>query len=441
MGKGPFRLNALQVLALGFALIILAGALLLMLPIANRGGRTIPFINALFTSASAACVTGLVVYDTATEFTFFGQLVILLLIQIGGLGFMTVGGWVLSLLRRRIGLVGRTFLMESVSSLQLGGVVRLVRRIALCTGIFEGAGALLLSIRFIPAFGPRGIWYALFHSVSAFCNAGFDLMGGYNSFTGYAEDPLVCLTLMTLIVVGGVGFIVWDDLAECKLHFKEYRLHTKLVLCATGILIFSGGALFLLIEGGNTMASLSPGGKVLAALFQSVTCRTAGFNTVDTASLSGAGKGLSIFLMFVGAGAGSTAGGVKITTFAVLVLATVSYARGYEDINAFNRRLEKRALQRCCSSATLYLFGTLLGAFLLLLQGLPMEDVLFEAFSATGTVGLSTGVTRALSGFSRLVVILMMYSGRLGSLSVAIALAEKKLRVAARNPEEKILIG
>ena len=444
MGRKIER-NPLRTLAFGFAAIILTGSLLLSLPCAVASGVRLPFLDALFTATSATCVTGLVVTDTATTFTLFGQAVILILIQIGGLGVMTAMGFFLLLFRRRIQLRERTLLMEQISSPQLGGVVRLVRRILISTAIFESAGAVLLSIRFVPLFGwGRGVWYGVFHAVSAFCNAGFDLFGvytPYGSLVPFVDDALVSLVVMVLIVVGGLGFVVWDDLIDKRLHVAQYRLQTKIVLVTTAALVLGGAALFAAAEWSNTLAPLSGKGKLLASLFQSVSPRTAGFNTVDLGSLTGAGKGLTVLLMFIGAGAGSTAGGLKITTFVTLLLSAVYFARGREDVNAFGRRINTLTVKRALSVLVMYLSILGTGLFVLLLQGLEFSDVVFEAFSAMGTVGMSTGVTRALSPVSRIAVILMMYSGRLGSLSVMMAMTERRAAAVATLPQEKIMVG
>ncbi|NCC69679.1 MAG: Trk family potassium uptake protein, partial [Clostridia bacterium] len=288
------KLTATQSIALGFALIILVGALILMLPVSNKNGLSIPFLNALFTSASATCVTGLVVYDTWSQFSLFGQFVIMLLIQIGGLGFMTVAVLFSFALKKRIGLRERSFLTEAVSSMRLGGIVRLVKRILIGTLIFEVTGALLLALRFCPVVGFwRGLWYGLFHSVSAFCNAGFDLMGvlgPYSSLTHFADDIIVNLTLITLIIVGGIGFVVWNDIRNKGLKFKNYDLHTKVILSFTGILVFGAAILFFISEWNGAMSGMDIPERILASLFMSVTPRTAGFNTIDTAALSSSGS-------------------------------------------------------------------------------------------------------------------------------------------------------
>lgn len=446
MRKG-IRLSASQMLAFGFAAIILIGAALLTLPVASKSGQTIPFFDALFTAVSATCVTGLVVYDTWLQFSVFGQAVILSMIQIGGLGFMTFGVLFSMALGKKIGLRERAYLMESVNSMQLGGIVRLVRRILIGTCIMELFGALLLATRFIPAFGAgTGIWYSIFHAVSAFCNAGFDLMGcfgPYSSLTPFAGDVVVNFTIMMLIIVGGIGFVVWDDLARYKWHVKKYRLHTKLVLSFTAALLILPTVLFLVTEWDRAYAGMGFGESLLAALFQSVTTRTAGFNTTDLTRYSEGGTLLSIFLMAIGGGAGSTAGGLKVSTFAVLLLAAFANARGAEDVNLFGRRLETGVIRRAFCNAAVYLLLALLGAFIIGVaqDNIPLKNILFEVFSALGTVGLSTGSTGALYPVSRVVVMLLMYFGRVGSLTVFMAVADAKNTKQARYPQEKIIIG
>ncbi len=441
------RISFIQIIAIGFAGIILSGALFLSLPAASRDGNPLPFTDALFTSTSATCVTGLVVYDTYTKFSLCGQIIILCLIQIGGLGFMTVATLFLMMTGRKIGLAERGLLTDSVNAFHIGGIVRLIRRVILCTAIFEGAGAILLALRFCPQMGMvTGIYYAVFHSISAFCNAGFDLMGRfapYTSLVPYQSDALVNLTIMTLIVIGGLGFVVWDDIMEHKLDFNHYKLHTKIVIISTAFLIAAGAILFYFMEKSNTLAMMTPVDKLLASLFQSVTPRTAGFNTVDIGALSESGTVLSMLLMLVGASPGSTGGGIKTTTIMVILLATVSYIRNQDDINIFQRRLEGNILKRAYCSATLYIIMSVLGVFLLItIQNLPVKDAAFETLSAIGTVGLSTGITRELNTLSRIIIILLMYSGRIGSLTLAMAIvAHMNKKITFRNPEEKIIIG
>ena len=319
MTRRRIQLNAVQTLTLGFACLILLGGLLLALPAASRGGRPLPFLDALFTAASASCVTGLVLYDTFTQFSLFGQAVILLLIQVGGLGFMTVSILVSILLGRRIGLHQRSILMDTVGALQMGGVVRLTRRALKVTAACEGTGAVLLALWFCPRYGMgRGIWMAVFHAVSAYCNAGFDLLGTGASLTTEAGEPLLNIVLMVLIICGGLGFLVWDDILTHGFRVRRWRLHSKIVAFSTSLLFVGGAAAFYLLEKDHAFAGLPTGQKLLMSAFQSVTPRTAGFNTVDLAALSESGTLLTLILMFIGAGSGSTGGGIKV--FRILIL-------------------------------------------------------------------------------------------------------------------------
>ena len=435
-----------QFIAYGFFCVIITGTLLLMLPFASRDGQSEPFLNCLFTATSASCVTGLVVADTWSQWSLFGQLVILTMIQIGGLGFITVGVFISIILRRKIGLKERGLMMESVNTLQIGGVVRLAKKIIIGTCIFEGTGAVLLAIRFIPQFGfLRGLFYGIFHSISAFCNAGFDLMGGqapYSSFVAYYYDWLVKLVIISLIVIGGIGFIVWDDLSRNKLHFRKYMLQTKIVLVTTAILVFGGGLLFYLMERNNLLVGMNTSGKILTSLFSSVTARTAGFNTTDTAALTDGSKLLTIILMFVGGSPGSTAGGIKTTTLVVLLLCVHSNIKQTYGINIFGRRLENDAVKRAGTILTINLLLALTASLAIMaIQPLGFSDILFETFSAIGTVGMTTGITRALHPVSRLIIILLMYCGRIGSLSFALAFVQSKRKPHVQQPAEAINIG
>lgn len=445
MKKKSVRLSPNRIIALGFLGIILAGALLLMLPAANRDGRGLSFLDSLFTAASATCVTGLVVADTYTQFTFFGQLVLLALIQVGGLGYMTLALLASMLLKRKIGLRQRSLMLESVSADRLSDVLALLRYILRGTAAMEGIGAALLACRFVPELGvPNGLWHAVFHSVSAFCNAGFDLQGfrePYSSLTHYVYDPLVNLTVCALVLLGGLGFLVWREVWEKRLHLRRYSLHAKIMLTATAVLTVGGTALFWAAERDNLLAGMSPGQQALVSLFQAVSPRTAGFNTVDLAALTSGGGLLTIALMFIGAGPGSTGGGVKVTTVAVCLLTLAAYIRGRREVGAFNRRLEEEQVHRAAAGVTLYMTLALTGGFLLLAtQPFPLQDALFEVFSAMSTVGLSTGITRALSPFNRGVIIVMMFCGRIGSLSMMMALAER-LPPRIKDPVEHITIG
>ncbi len=441
------RFTSMQILAIGLALFIIIGSVLLSLPIASRDGHGIPFLNSLFTSTSATCVTGLVVYDTYTQFTLFGQIVILLLIQTGGLGFMIVAIMFSLFLGRRIGLRERTVLMQSVSALKLGGVVRLTKKVLVITVVMELLGAALLSIRFIPQFGvTHGIWYAVFHAVSAFCNAGFDLMGRlepYGSLTHFSGDALVNITVMVLIIVGGLGFFVWDDVTHNKHHFSKYHLHSKLMITATGVLIVVGAVLFLLFERNHSMADMGAGERVLASLFAAVTPRTAGFSTVQVGEMSSGGTLLTMALMLIGAGPGSTGGGMKVTTVFILVLAIIARVRNREDMNIYERRIDRSLISRAATSASIYMLFTLVGTLILSAQGLGVKDLVFEALSGIGTVGLTTGVTTQLSVVSRIVIMLLMFVGRVGSLSVATAMMTRRARSqpAVKYVSEKVILG
>ncbi len=447
MLKKKKHLSYPMLIALGFFIMIIIGALLLMLPISNKSGESVPFVDALFTATSASCVTGLVVYDTFTQWTVFGQLVIIALIQTGGLGFMTIITMFSLFLRRRIGLAERSLMRESINTMYIGGIIRLTKRILIGTLFFETVGAILLSIRFVPLLGwGEGIWCGVFHSISAFCNAGFDLFGRfgeYISLTGFVEDGLVNATIISLIVIGGIGFFVWDDLLEHKFHFKAYRLHTKIVLVTTAILLVVPTILFFFFERTNLLADLSPAGKFWASLFSAVTPRTAGFNTIDTAALSPASGLLTIMLMFIGGSPGSTAGGIKTATIAVIVISLVAQIRNETVNNVFGRRLEDGAFKRACAvfGVNFSLVLTAILAICAAQPNLPLFDITFECFSAIGTVGMSTGVTRALCNFSRLIVTFLMYAGRVGSLSFALIFTEHREVPAVRMPVERINIG
>ncbi len=433
-------------LALGFAVIIFIGACLLSLPIATRSRTCMPFLDALFTATSATCVTGLVVADTWQNWSLFGQLVILALIQVGGLGFITIGSYIAVLLKKKIGLKERTAIHESVSTIELAGVVKLVRKIVAGTLTFELAGAVLLATRFVPRFGfVKGCYMGFFHAVSAFCNAGFDLMGieeAYSSLVAFEGDVVVNLTVMALIVIGGAGFLVWDDLHRNKLHFRKYLLHTKIMLLASGILIIGGSVLFYLLEKDNVLAGMNGREQILGSLFGVVTPRTAGFNTVDTGALTEGGKFLTIILMFIGGGSGSTAGGVKVTTAVVMLLSMASMIRGTHGVNILDRRLEEDAVKRASTIVTLNIMLALAAVIILLaVQPLSLTDAMFEVFSAIGTAGMTTGITRSLHPLSRAVLILLMYCGRLGSLTFTLVFAGRKPEPPVKQPVEKIVVG
>lgn len=440
------QLSYVQTIALGFFSVIAAGTILLMLPAASQSGHSAGFVTALFTSVSASCVTGLVLVDTATFWTGFGQAVILLLIQTGGLGFMTIATLFSRLLRRRMSMRERGVMAESINTVRVGRIMEITSTIGLGTLIFEGCGALLLAIRFIPEFGlGRGLWYSVFHSVSAFCNAGFDLMGvkaPFSSLVSYSDDALVSITIMLLIVLGGIGFLVWDDVRQKGLHWRRYDLQTKLAVLTTLCLILGGALLFFLFERRRMNADMPLGEQVLVSFFSAVTPRTAGFNSVDTAALCDASKLLTVVLMFIGGSPGSTAGGVKTTSVAVVLIFLFSGIRGRRGAYVFGRRIPDDAMKRSGMIVSTNLMLALFGALVLCAtQSLPLGDVLIEVFSAIGTVGMSTGITRELSTLSALTVALLMYCGRVGSVSFAMALLERRTDPPVTYPEEQVTVG
>lgn len=440
------KLSRTQLIALGFLLIIIVGTILLMLPISSKNGESTNFLGALFTATSATCVTGLIVFDTYTKWTVFGQLVILVLIQIGGLGFVTIGVYGMTLLRKRIGLKDREFIHDSLNSLHVGGGVNLVKRVVKGTLLFEGLGALILAIRFTGDFGLlKGIYYGIFHSVSAFCNAGFDLMGfmgEYCSLTGYYNDFVVNIVIILLIIIGGLGFLVWDDISKNKLHFKKYMLHTKIVLSVTTLLLIGATVFFYFSEADTVFADMNFFDRFLSSAFASVTPRTAGFNTVDIASMSAAGKLMTILLMFIGGSPGSTAGGVKTTSLAAIFFFILSYIKRQKSCNVYKRSLENDLIKKASTVFFINLTLAITALLVILLhQEFSFLDVAIEVFSAIGTVGMSAGITRDLSVVSKLVLIALMYCGRVGSLSFALSFSESKKIADIRYPTEEILIG
>ena len=442
-------LRAPTVLALGFALTVLAGALVLMLPCAAADGRATPFLDALFTATSAGCVTGLITVSTAVHWSVFGKCVILLLIQIGGLGFMTMASIASFVLRRTFTLHERMVMSAGFNLSDGGGIVRLTRRVLLGTFTIEGAGAVLLSCRFVPLYGfGKGLAMGVFHAVSAFCNAGFDLMGTpddpFRSLVGWAEDPLVNITLMVLIVLGGLGFFVWSDVWD-KHCFRRLRLHTKLVLTATAGLLLFGFGWTLLFEWNNpaTLGAFDTPHKLLAAAFESVTLRTAGFNTIDLAALTGPSQAVSCVLMLIGGSPGSTAGGIKTVTAAVLVLTAISTFRGRTTVSAFGRNIVPRSIM---NAVTLLMAGgvfSLAGACAIAgVEGAPFHQCLFEAVSAFGTVGVTMGLTPTLSAASRLILIVMMYMGRVGVLTLGVAVFMRRREPPKlKYPDADVFIG
>ncbi len=447
-GRRP-AMHAAMVVALGFLIIILTGAVLLTLPISARSGEPTDFLDALFTATSATCVTGLVTVGTATHWSGFGQVVILLLIQIGGLGFMSLASIASFLTRRTITLRERMVMSAGLNLTENAGIVRLTRRVLLGTLAFEGAGALLLATRFVPRVGLwQGIKMGVFHSVSAFCNAGFDLIGTpdnpFASLTGYADDWLVNLTIMALIVIGGLGFFVWGDIWD-KRRFRRLRLHTKLVLVTTALLLCVGFLLTLIFEWGNpqTLGAMPTQDKVLAAAFQSVTLRTAGFNTIDQAALTGPSQAVACLLMMIGGSPGSTAGGIKTVTAAVLVLSAISALRGRTTVSAFGRTIVSRSIM---NAVTMMIVGGMLsltGACVIsYVESAPFGACLFEAVSAFATVGLSMGLTPTLHTISHLILILLMYLGRVGVLTLGVAvLMRHREPPKMQYPDADVMVG
>ena len=445
MKKIKDYLNPPKILVLGFAIVILIGAFLLTLPIATEDGKGLSFLNALFTATSATCVTGLVVVDTGNTFSLFGELVIISLIQIGGLGFMTFATFIFLLLGKKISLKERLLLKEAFNNESLSGMVRLVKRILIFTAVIEITGGIILGIRFsfdMPI--GKAFYYGFFHSISNFNNAGFDLMGNFNSLTGYVDDPTVVLTICALITIGGLGFIVLNELYDYR-NTHRLSVHSKIVLTMTCILTLGGTLLILLFESGNpkTSGPLSPIGNVLGALFQAVTSRTAGANTLPIGDLTQSTLLLIIFLMFIGAGSGSTAGGIKISTFSVLLATAWAQIKGKEDVVLFKRRIVTETILK---AFTVALFGFLIVITVTMLLTLTETGhnfimYLFEATSAFGTVGLSMGLTPELSSLGRIVIILTMFTGRLGPLTIAFAITKRRKPEAVRQPKGNIMIG
>lgn len=440
------RFSQTRFIVLGFIIIILIGTLLLMTPLASKDNSMTSFMDCIFTAVSTTCVTGLAAVDTYSHWSFFGQVIILCLIQIGGLGFITIGVFFSVLLRRRIGLKTRGMIQESVNTLQIGGVVKLTKKIIKGTFIIEGIAALILGIRFSFDFGfVKGMWYGIFHSISAFCNAGFDLMGIYEPYTSlvpYVYDPIVNTVIMLLITIGGIGFIVCDDVSVNKFKFKKYSLHTKVVLLTSAILTFGGAILFFVTEYNNTMKDMNLYQRIITSLFSSVTARTAGFNTIDTAALSDSSKILTMALMFIGGSPGSTAGGIKTTTLFVLLVSVWGNMTNNGNVSVFKRRFENEALHKSGIVAVLNMVLAVVAAFVILtITNLPISDVLFEVFSAIGTVGMTTGITRSLNIGSRVIIMILMFCGRVGSLSFALSFLKKKNKAPLYDPQEKISIG
>ena len=440
------KLTHIQIIALGFFIIILTGSLLLMLPVSSADGTFTSPVSAVFTATSASCVTGLVVVNTATHWSVFGKCVIISLIQIGGLGFMTIATFFYRLVIKKHGLRERVIMAESINTARLSDFSVLIKKIVFGTFIVEGIGAILLSTRFIPRYGfLKGILFSIFHSVSAFCNAGFDILGEtepYCSLVPFYDDIIVNITIILLILIGGIGFLVWDDITVYKFKFKRLSLHSKLAISVTAVLTVLGAVLFSIFEYNATCADMGIKERILTSFFNSVTPRTAGFNTVDTAALSDPSKILTMIYMFIGGSSGSTAGGVKTTTVIVLLGFAISSIRGKSDIHIFERKINteifKKAVLIVLINFSLAIFGTIT---ISAIQNIPLTDIMFETMSAIGTVGMSTGITRDLNTLSRIIIIFLMYCGRVGSISFASALFQKRIKSPVSYPEENITVG
>lgn len=440
------KLTYTQIIVLFFAVVIATGTLLLCLPVASKSREWTPLLDCAFTATSATCVTGLVVYDTFTHWSLFGQLVILSMIQIGGLGLMTVITAFSVFAKRKISLYERKLLMQSAGTFRSSGIIKLLKQIITITVICEGTGAVLLATRFCPELGiTEGLYYSVFHAVSAFCNAGFDLMGRFGEFsslTPFYSDVAFNLTVASLIVAGGLGFIVWQDIIANKFSLKKYSVHSKIVIITTAALLLGGWLLYFVFEKNASLSSLSTGEKILASLFQSVSSRTAGFNTVPLNKLSGAGVVLMSVLMLIGGSPGSTAGGIKTTTVAVMVIELIAAAKGNKDTVVFKRRLEDDTVKRAGAIISVYMMAVVISvAAICAVENLPLSDVLFEVASGAGTVGLTVGITSTLSDFSHIILMLLMFGGRIGGLTLVIAFAERREHAKLTRPTEKILIG
>lgn len=436
------RLSSFKLIALGFAGVIVLGALILMLPFSSNTGSVTPFHEALFTSTSAVCVTGLVVQDTGSYWSAFGQAVILLLIQIGGLGVVTVAATFAMLSGRKISLMQRSTMQDAISAPKVGGIVRLTRFIVRGTFLIELIGMVAMLPVFCRDHGFKGIWMAAFHSVSAFCNAGFDILGTtenkYPSLTGYVGEPTINIVIMILIIVGGIGFLTWDDIRTNRLHLRKYRMQSKVILCTTAVLLIAPAMYFYFFE----FADLTRKERLLSSLFQAVTPRTAGFNTVDLTDLSEAGQFITIALMLIGGSPGSTAGGLKTTTIAVLLTTAISTFRRRENAHLFGRRIDDDVVKNAATISLMYITLCCTGGLIISVsEGLPMLTCLFETASAVGTVGLSLGITPELNLLSRSVLILLMFFGRVGGLTLIFAALSSAQKKVSKLPKEKITVG
>lgn len=435
------KLTSSQVIIIGFSCVILLGTFLLMLPMSCKNGIRTPFLDALFTSTSAVCVTGLVIHDTASYWSSFGQFVILLLIQIGGMGVITVAATFAMISGKKISLMQRSTIQEAIAAPKVGGIVRLTSFIVKSTLLIELSGAVIMAPVFCRDFGIKGIWLSLFHSVSAFCNAGFDLMGtktAFSSLTEYSVQPIINIVIIILIIVGGIGFLTWDDIRVNHIHFNRYRVQSKVIICVSAALLILPALYFYFCE----FNFFEPRQRFLSSIFQSATTRTAGFNTVDLNQISEAGDCIIILLMLIGGSPGSTAGGMKTTTIAVLFAAAVSTFLRKEDTQFFGRRIDNSAIKNAATILLMYLVLFFFGGLVIsITEDIPMIYCLFETASAVGTVGLSLGITSELGILSRLILIMLMFFGRVGGLTLVFAALSGTKRTVSRLPQEKITVG
>ena len=436
------HMTSFQIIILGFAGVILLGTLLLMLPISSRSGEITSVIDALFTSTSAVCVTGLVVQDTASYWSGFGQFIILTLIQIGGLGVITVAASFVLLSGRKISLMQRSTMQEAIAAPKVGGVVRLTDFILKMTFLTEICGALIMMGTFCKNYGSKGIWMAFFHSVSAFCNAGFDLLGTkeipFNSLISYSSNVIINITIMLLIIIGGIGFLTWEDIRINKFKLKKYRMQSKVIVTMTAILILVPTLYFFFRE----FTHMPVGERIICSFFQAVTPRTAGFNTVDLSCISDVGQSIIIILMLIGGAPGSTAGGMKTTTIAVLFANASAIFRRKEDAHFFGRRLDKNTIRNASTILLMYLFLFLFGGLIISsIENLPLGVCLFETASAIGTVGLSLGITAQLEVISQVILIVLMFFGRVGGLTLIYAAMSGVHKTHSKLPQERITVG
>lgn len=440
------RFSSSQLIILGFILLILIGTALLMLPISSSSGNVTSFHDAIFTATSAVCVTGLIVKDTATYWSTFGQAVIISLIQIGGMGVVTLAVLVAIISKRKIGLMQRSTMQEAISAPNVGGIVKLTGFLIKITLIVEILGAILMIPVFYPEFGARGIWYAFFHSISAFCNAGFDLMGvkeQFSSLTSYSANVYLSCIIMFLIVFGGIGYLTWNDIKTNKFRIKRYRMQSKVILMVSAILIFLPAIYFFLFEFNDSKWSyMTVSEKISNSFFQSVTTRTAGFNTVNLLDISEGGQAIMIILMLIGGSPGSTAGGMKTTTVAVLFATVMAVFRRRDSAHLYDRRIVDGIVKHAVTILLMYLTLFLLSAIIISkVESLPMSVTMFETASAVGTVGLTLGVTPQLSLVSRAILIALMFIGRVGGLTLMFAALSGIKHNVSQMPQEKITVG